>query len=62
MSKDVCSTCGGSGEVPCPACSHLSSQTVKKRGRELREWESCAACQGRQIIKCPDCRGTGKSK
>jgi hypothetical protein len=54
MTQENCSTCGGNGSIPCPACggSH--------KDMNFKEWESCAACRGHGSITCPDCGGSGK--
>lgn len=53
----VCRDCGGSGHIPCPACSGQGGSL--RSGKKI----SCPSCKGTGQLdcppQCPSCAGTG---
>lgn len=66
-SSSPCTTCGGSGVLPCRNCQSTvdgSSPTVQKlsslshsRQSQSRRSEVCRRCGGSSLIVCPTCIG-----
>lgn len=55
----TCTTCNGTGKVPCPTC-HGEGLTTRKNADGETVQRLCTFCGGDRQIRCGFCRGTGK--
>ena len=55
----TCTTCAGTGKVPCPTC-HGQGFTSRKTPDGQTVERLCGFCTGERQIRCGFCRGTGE--
>lgn len=60
--RDVCDTCGGTGEVECLDCvgtGEMDCQVCHESSGCLQDGEECEECAGTGCADCEFCDGDG---
>lgn len=55
----TCTSCNGSGKVPCPTCHGQGFVSRPNEEGQIVQ-KLCTLCTGERQIRCGFCRGTGK--